>query len=326
MTALLRDRDPMARRRAAVALDGLTARLDPQHPQAITATPGLLAAVEAALRPLRDAAVSKDPPQIRCVAFHAIEQARRLPHEALRARAASLLEDARVDCGPSPGSTESGVFTNQTRREGMEEIIARLDRQPPPLAAETSSALLAAPADDVVPLLQARLRRTDSCQGLALVAGVLARRNVAEADVEATFGRVAAGRCAGRDPFAMSLAQSAANALQVRPGGIARLTTLLRDRDADVRHRAAKALAGLFATLGMGEAARPTSAPAILAAARDALPALVTLATTERDGPTRCEAVRALQRAQEADDGALRAEAEAQSRGRTLRCLAPPNP
>jgi hypothetical protein len=61
-----------------------------------------------------------------------------------------------------------------------------------------------------------------------------------------------------------------------------------------------------------------------LTAARASLPALVTLAQTERDMAARCEAVRAVQRAQEARDDTLRAEADAQSQGRTLRCQAPP--
>jgi hypothetical protein len=64
----------------------------------------------------------------------------------------------------------------------------------------------------------------------------------------------------------------------------------------------------------------------MLDAARRAIPALLTVATTERDQRARCQAVLALQRAQEAQDPAIRADAEAQTRGRTLRCLAPPNP
>ena len=323
MTALLRSQDDLARRRAAFALDALTERLQPAHPRAIAATPEIVAATEASLKPLRDTAVSKAPPVIRCMAYQAIDQARRLPQAALAARAASLLEDARVDCGPPPEKRNAPAARDKGRVEGLDAVIARLDRQPPPLAAQTTSALLAA-SDDVVPLLQARLRRTDSCQGLALVAGVLAARHAAEADVDAAFDRVAAGTCDGRDEFAMVLANSAANALIIRPDGIARLAGHLTDRDAAVRHRAAKALSALFASLGMGEAARPASDPAILAAARAALPALLTVAQTERDMATRCEAVRAIQRSQEARDEGLRAEALAQSEGRTLRCQAPP--
>ncbi len=323
MTELLRGKDDLARRRAAFAFDALTERLRPEHPRTIAATPEILAATAAALQPLRDTAVSKAPLAIRCLAFAAIEQARSLPHAALAARATSLLHDVRVDCGPPPAKSDGRSAPTRMRPEGLEERIARLDRQPPSLAAQTSSALVAAP-DDVVPLLQAQLRRTNSCQGLALVAGVLAARNVAEADVEAALGRVVAGKCDGREPFAMSLGQSAANASIGRPGGIARLAGHLTDRDADVRHRAATALAGLFASLGMGEAARPTSDPAILGAAQAALPALLTVAQTERDMPTRCAAVLAIQRAQEARDERLRGEAVAQSQGRTLRCQAPP--
>jgi hypothetical protein len=325
MTELLRDGEPLARRRAAFALDELTERLQPQHPRAIAATPEILAATESALRPLRDAAVSKAHEQIRCMAFEAIDQARSLPYEAVRARATSLLADARVDCGSAGTTAHGSVPASPMRKESWEQIITRLDTQPPGLAAQTSSALLAA-GNDVVPLLQKRLRQTDRCQGLALVAGILAARNVAAADVEAAFGRVVAGKCEGRDAFDVTLAQGAANAFVVRPDGIARLVGHLSDRDVAVRRRAAGALGVLFERLGMGAKAQPTSDPAILGAARSAIAPLVTMATTERDQDARCQAVLAVQDAQAAQDETIRTEAEAQSRGRTLRCLAPPNP
>jgi hypothetical protein len=324
MTALLRDGEPLAQRRAAFALDELIGRLQPQHPGAIAATSEILAATEAALRPLRDAAVSKAPEQIRCVAFDAIDQARRLPHEAVRARATSLLDGVRVDCGSPPGP-KPGAESTGTRDTSWEQIITRLDTQPPALAAQTSAVLVGA-GEQVVPLLQQHLRQTKRCRGLALVAGVLASRNAADAEADAAFARVVAGKCEGRDPFDLSLAQSAANALVVRPDGIARLAGHLTDRDVVVRRRAAGAFASLFEGLGMGANAKPTSDPAILGAARSALPALVTMATTERDQAARCQAVLAVQRAQEAQDDGVRADADAQTQGRTLRCLAPPNP
>lgn len=325
LATLLRDRDPFARRRAVFALDELTERLQPDHPRAIAPTPEILAATEAVLQPLRSVAVSERLKEIRCLAFEAVDQARRLPHEVLRARATALLAHADVDCGSAPGTTERGVSTDRTPRESWEKIISRLESQPPALAAQTSSALLAA-GDDVVPLLQKRLGQTDTCRGLALVAGVLESRNVAASDVEAALARVVAGKCEGRDPFALTLAQSAANASVARPEGIARLAGHLTDRDVAVRRRVAGALGVLFERLGMGEAAQPTADPALVNAARGALPALLTAATTERDQAARCQAVRALQRAQEAQDETLRAEAQAQTSGRTLRCLAPPNP
>ena len=124
----------------------------------------------------------------------------------------------------------------------------------------------------------------------------------------------------------LTLAQSAANAFVTRADGITRLTGWLADGNVAVRRRAARALAILFERLGMGEASRPGADAPMLAAARAALPPLVTLAQTERDMATRCDAVRAIERAHEARDDGLRAEAVAQSEGRTLRCQAAPGP
>jgi hypothetical protein len=315
MAELLRGRDPTAQNRAAIAIGELAERLDPAHPRAIGATPEMVRATEATLPLLREVAMSRANFSIRCAAHDALDRARGVPQETVRARATALLATVRIDCR----------VTDTMRLEGLEDVISRLDRQPPELAAKTTAALLAA-GDGVVPLLQKRLRETDRCRGLALVAGVLAARNVAEADVEAAFVRVAAGTCEGREPFDLTVAQSAANALIARPDGITRLTGWLGDRDVAVRRRAARALAALFERLGMGEASRPGADAALLAAARAALPALMTVAQTERDMATRCEAVRAIQRAQEARDEGLRAEAVAHSQGRTLRCQAPPNP
>ena len=66
--------------------------------------------------------------------------------------------------------------------------------------------------------------------------------------------------------------------------------------------------------------------PALLAPARAALEPLVAFATTERDQQARCLAVRALLHAQQAADDELRGDAAAATAGRTIRCLAPPNP
>jgi hypothetical protein len=314
MAELLRGQDLTAQNRAATAIRDLATRLDPTHPRHITATPEVLRATEATLPLLRDVATSRANVSIRCAAKDALDQARGVPHDVVRARATALLATVRIDCS----------VTDTMRRQGIEEVISRLDTQPPELAARTTSALLAAPGDDVVPLLQKRLRETSTCRGLALVAGILAGRNVVEAEVEAALARGAGGRCDGREPFDLTLAQSAANAFLARPDGVTRLTGWLGDRDVAVRRRAAHALATLFERLGMGEASRPGAEAALLTAARASLPALVTLAQTERDMAARCEAVRAVQRAQEARDDTLRAEADAQSQGRTLRCQAPP--
>ena len=296
-----------------------------------------MAATEAALPLLRDVAVSKANVQLRCLSYEALDQARRLPIDALRARATKLLDGVTVDCDPAPGGSApsgsaagaagSSVATGTMKREALEQLIARLDSQPAELAAQTSSALLAAGAE-VEPLLQKRLQQTDRCRGLALVAGILASRNAAAADVEAAFTRVLEGKCDGREPFDLQLAQGVAAAFMTRPDGIAKMARLLAHRDVSVRRRAAEAFGTLFERLGSGEHAQPAAAvdPALLPPARAALEPLVAFATTERDQQARCLAVRALMHAQQAVDDALRADAAAATAGRTLRCLAPPNP
>jgi hypothetical protein len=327
MAELLRGDDLPSRRRAAFAFDGLTERLAPAHPRAIAATPEILAATEAVLPLLRDVAVSKAPQQIRCLSYEAIDQARRLPYDAVRARATTLLDKVRVDCDSRAGFVESAGWTDKPRREGLEDIIARLDSQSPPLASRTSSVLLAA-GDEVVPLLQKRLRHTDKCRGLALVAGILASRNVDDAGVEAAFVRVLGGKCEGREPFDLKLAQGVASAFMSRADGVVKVTAILGDRDLSVRRRGAEAFALLFERLGSGERAEPAAAvdPALVVSARAALAPLVTLATTERDRQARCQAVAALLRAQQSVHDALRADAAAATLGRTLRCVGPPTP
>ena len=176
------------------------------------------------------------------------------------------------------------------------------------------------------PLLQTRLGQTDKCRGLALVAGILASRNAAAADVEAAFTRVLEGKCDGREPFDLQLAQGVAAAFVTRPDGIAKVARLLVHRDVSVRRRAAEAFSTLFERLGSRRAAAAAVDPALLPPARAALAPLVAFATTERDQQARCLGVRALMHAQQAADDALRADAAAATAGRTLRCLAPPNP
>ena len=295
-----------------------------------------MAATEAALPLLRDVAVSKANIQLRCLSYEALDQARRLPIDALRARATTLLDGVTIDCDPAPAAAPSGsaagaagssVVTGTMKREALEQLIARLDSQPAGLASQTSSALLAA-GDEVEPLLQKRLQQTDRCRGLALVAGILASRNAAAADVEAAFTRVLEGKCDGREPFDLQLAQSVAAAFMTRPDGIAKMARLLAHRDVSVRRRAAEAFGTLFERLGSGEHAQPAAAvdPALLPAVRAALEPLVAFATTERDQQARCLAVRALMHAQQAAHDDLRADAAAATAGRTLRCLASPNP
>jgi hypothetical protein len=327
MAELLRGDDQLARYRAAFAFDDLTERLVPDHPRAIAATPEIVAATEAALPSLRNVAVSKASVQLRCLSYEALDQARRLPIDALRARATKLLEGVTVGCEPPAASAAAPAATREVRRESLEETIARLDRQPPELAAKASSALVAA-GDEVEPLLQKRLQQTNRCRGLALVAGILASRNAAEADVEVAFTRVLEGKCDGREPFDLLLAQGVAAAFMMRPAGITTMTGLLVHRDVSVRRRAAEAFGTLFERLGSGEhaeAAAPID-PALFAPARAALEPLVAFATTERDQQARCLAVRALMHAQQAAHDDLRADAAAATAGRTLRCLAPPNP
>jgi hypothetical protein len=337
MAELLRGSDDLARYRAAFAFDALTERLRPDHAHTIAATPEIVAATEAALPLLRDVAASKANVQLRCLSYEALDQASRLPIDALRARATKLLHGVTVDCDPAPGGSAPGgpaagaagssASTEKMKRQGLEQLIARLDSQPAGLAVQTSSALLAAGAE-VEPLLQQRLQQTDRCRGLALIAGILASRNAAGADVEAAFTRVLEGKCDGREPFDLQLAQGVAAAFMTRPGGIARMTGLLGHRDVSVRRRAAEAFDGLYERLGSGEHAQPAAPidPALLPPVRAALEPLVAFATTERDQQARCLAVRALMHAQQAVDDALRAAAAAATAGRTLRCLAPPNP
>ncbi len=246
-----------------------------------------------------------------------------------RQRATRLLAGVVVDCeakaGSAPASTATGSAKGGARREGLAESIARLDDQPPELAAKTSAALVAA-GPEVEPLLRKRLTQTSKCRGLALVAGILASRHAAEADVEAAFTRVVEGQCDGREPFDLQLAQAVAAAFMARPDGIATMIRLLVHRDVSVRRRAAEAFGTLFESLGSGEHAAASVDPALLPPARAALEPLVAFATTERDQRARCLAVRALMHAQQAADDGLRADATAATTGRTLRCLAPPNP
>lgn len=334
MVELLRGSDQLARYRAAFAFDALTERLRPDHPHRIVATPEIVAATQAALPLLRDVAVSKANIQLRCLSYEALDQARRLPIDALRARATTLLDGVKVDCDPAPGDPTAGgptagaagssASSARMNRQGLEQLIARLDSQPAGLASQTSSALVAAGAE-VEPLLQKRLQRTDRCRGLALVASILASRNAAAADVEAAFTRVLEGKCDGREPFDLQLAQGVAAAMMARPDGVAKMAGLLTHRDVSVRRRAAEAFATLYERLGSGEHAQPTD-PALLPPARAALEPLVAFATTERDQQARCLAVRALMHAQQAVHDELRADASAATTGRTLRCLASPNP
>ena len=337
MVELLRGSDPMARYRAAFAFDELTERLVPDHPRAIAPTPEIVAATEAALPLLRGVAVSRANAQLRCLSYEALDQARRLPIDALRARATKLLDGVTIDCDPAPGGKAPGgpaagtagssASTGTMKREALEQLIAQLDSQSGELAARTSNALLAA-GNQVEPLLQTRLGQTDKCRGLALVAGILASRNAAAADVDAAFTRVLEGKCDGREPFDLQLAQGVAAAFVTRPDGIAKVARLLVHRDVSVRRRAAEAFSTLFERLGAGEHGQSAAAvdPALLPPARAALAPLVAFASTERDQQARCLGVRALMHAQQAVDDALRADAAAATAGRTLRCLAPPNP
>ena len=337
MAELLRGDDQMARYRAAFAFDALTERLRSDHAQTIAATPEIVAATEAALPLLRDVAVSRANAQLRCLSYEALDQARRLPIDPLRTRATKLLDGVTIDCDPAPGGKAPGgpaagtagssASTGTMKREALEQLIAQLDSQSGELAARTSNALLAA-GNQVEPLLQTRLGQTDKCRGLALVAGILASRNAAAADVDAAFTRVLEGKCDGREPFDLQLAQGVATAFVTRPDGIAKVARLLVHRDVSVRRRAAEAFSTLFERLGAGEHGQSAAAvdPALLPPARAALAPIVAFATTERDQQARCLGVRALMHAQQAVDDALRADAAAATAGRTLRCLAPPNP
>ena len=64
-----------------------------------------MAATEAALPLLRGVAVSKANVQLRCLSYEALDQARRLPIDALRARATKLLAGVTLDCDPAPAGS-----------------------------------------------------------------------------------------------------------------------------------------------------------------------------------------------------------------------------
>lgn len=319
---LLRGRDPIGRARASLAFDDLTERLEAGHPTALAPTPRMLDATAEALPALRSIAASRDRQPTPCMAYEALYQAGKSAHPTLRDPAAKLLAGLKTAC-PTPsgelGRTSGGTVP-------LADVIARLDRQPPEEAAKIAAALVPVGAG-AVPPLQAHLRKTNRCRGLALAGGILAQLGAAPADVEAAYVRVLAGECDGREPFDLALAQSVADTFMRDATGVARVTALLPHKDVEVRRRAAQAFAKAFEGLGPGEhgvAGAGARDPGIVPAMQAALAPLVTLGQNERDETARCQAVRALLLAQQAVHDALRAEAAAATTGRTLRCLAPP--
>jgi hypothetical protein len=217
-------------------------------------------------------------------------------------------------------------------REPLETRCAALDALRRagelPHPASQTTALLLANLPQAKPYLVARLGETRRCRGLALVAGLLASDPPGPADVDAAHVRVLEGKCEGREPFDLLLAQNVADAFMRDAAGVVRVAALLSHPDLDVRRRAARAFATAFERLGPGEhgsVAGPAD-PSTIATLQASLAPLVTLAQQERDEGARCQAVRALLFAQQAVDDRLRAEAVAATAGRTLRCLAPPAP
>jgi hypothetical protein len=320
MTRLLRARDPAGRDRAARALHRLTERLSPGHAEAITATPEIVAVTGEALPALSRVVESTASLETRCAAFDALQRARDLPQDGIRTRARSVSEGVRLDC-----SRVAAPLTAPEQAEGWRRILSRLDTQPPELASQTTSILLANVAEARPHLVQ-RLADTNRCRSLALVASVLASDGAAPAEVEAAYVRVLEGKCEGREPFDLALAQGVADAFMRDAAGIARVAALLPHPDREVRRRAARAFAAAFERLGPGEQGRTAGPrdPATIPPMQAALAPLVTLAQTERDETARCHAVRGLLFAQQAVDDGLRAEAASATAGRTLRCLAPP--
>jgi hypothetical protein len=319
MTQLLRRRSPAGRARASRALHRLAERLSPAHAEPIAATPEIVATTREALPELARLVESPESLETRCTAFDALQRARELPQEAIRSRARAVSDGLRLDCG-----RVAAPLTRSEQERGWLRIVARLDTQPPELASQTTAILLANLAD-ARPYLVRRLEETSRCRGLALVAGILASDRGGPAEVDAAYARVLEGRCEGREPFDLALAQGVADAFMRDAPGIARVTALLPHREAHVRRRAAQAFAAAFERLGPGEHGSAGAAdPAIVAAMQAALAPLVTFAQAERDEAARCQAVRALLFAQQAVHDALRAEAAAATAGRTLRCLAPP--
>jgi hypothetical protein len=320
MTRLLRRRDPSGRERAARAMQRLTERLSPGHAEPIGATPEIVAAIREALPLLGRTVESTESLETRCTALDALQRAREVPHEEIRSQARAASDRLRLDC-----RRIAAPLTAQEQEQGWGKIISRLDTQAPEVASQTTSILLANLAD-ARPYLLKRLGETDRCRSLTLVAGVLASDGSAPADVEAAYERVLEGKCDGREPFDLALAQSVADVFMREPAGIARVAALLPHKDVEVRRRAAQAFAKAFERLGPGEQGRAAGAadPAIVPPLQAALAPLVAFAQNERDEAARCQAVRALLAAQQAVHDALRVDAAAATTGRTLRCLAPP--
>jgi hypothetical protein len=322
LAGLLRGRDPIGRARAIVTFAALTARLEAGHPDPLPSRPPLLDAAAEALPALRDVAASRDGSPVSCLAYGALSRAAGSAHPALREPAVTLLAKVKADCRQPSGDAGRAMPRGTPP---LETAIERLDRVDPAEAPAVAAALVALGAA-AIPPLQAHVRATGRCRGLALAAGILERLGAPAAGVEAAYVRLVEGECKGQEPFDLALAQSAADAAMRAPAGVTRMTALLPHEDVAVRRRAAQAFARAFERFGPGEhgAGAGGRDPALVPPMQAALGPLVTRAQTERDETARCQAVRALLHAQQAVHDALRAAAAAATAGRTLRCLAPP--
>ena len=89
--------DDFVRRSAAFAFDDVTERLEGRPPE-LQPTPAILAAVAAALPPLRDAALHDNDDIVRCVSYESLGQASRSKHKALREPARKLMKGQRSRC------------------------------------------------------------------------------------------------------------------------------------------------------------------------------------------------------------------------------------
>ncbi|MBL8143604.1 MAG: hypothetical protein JNM38_20995 [Acidobacteria bacterium] len=89
--------DDFVRRSAAFAFDDVTERLEGRPPE-LQPTPAILAAVAAALPPLRDAALHDNDDIVRCVSYESLGQASRSKHKALREPARKLMKGQRFRC------------------------------------------------------------------------------------------------------------------------------------------------------------------------------------------------------------------------------------
>ena len=287
---------PRPRRRCAPLRDAAVSKAHEQHP-----LPGLRGARPGAPPAAGGAGCPRHEPARRTSGSTAVR--RRATERAQRRSRASV--------GPRAW-TRSSRGSIASRRQ---------------LAAQTTSALLAARPGRSCRSCRQRLRQTDSCRGLALVAGVLAQPERGRG--RRRGGLRAGGRGEVRRPRAVRAVAGPGRRQRLhrparrhrpprRPPGRPR-------RRRPPSRRRAPSPGCSSASAWASAARRDRRIPAILGAARAALAPLVTLAKTERTQPTRCAGgARRPAGARSAATRGCGPRPSRQSQGRTLRCQAPP--